>query len=146
MDGDVRGSYVYFRSSGCALILDCTGPRLPRVVHWGADLGELSTADLAALARTGEPQRVSNTVDELVPVSILPEHSVGWLGTAGLVGHRDGADFSTSFEVLSVDVQPADGTIAHQLTVIATDAAAYLGLVLELELTVSGLVRQRATW
>jgi alpha-galactosidase len=142
MDGD--GPH-YLRAAGCAVVLDCTGPRLPRVLHWGADLGELSAADLAALALAGVPQRVSNTIDQDVPVSVLPEQSVGWLGTPGLTGHRDGADFSCAFAVRSVTVAAGDEPVRHRLVVSAADDTAGLGLLLEFELTTSGLVRQRAT-
>jgi alpha-galactosidase len=145
MDGDALGGHLHLRAAGTSLVLDCTGRRLPRVVHWGADLGDLSDADLATLARTGLPQVVSNTMDELVPVSLLPEQSAGWLGTPGLSGHRGGASFSTSFEVGSARVEPGRGPIAQRLTVDAVDAADSLRLLVELELTGSGLVRQRAT-
>ncbi len=141
MDGD----YLYLRAAAMSLVLDRTGRGLPRVVHWGADLGELTAGDLAALALTGIPQTVSNTMDEQVPVSVLPEHSAGWLGTPGLAGHRDGSHFSALFDVTDVRSEAGTGAVAHRVTVSATDRDAGLGLRLDLELTASGLVRQRAT-
>jgi alpha-galactosidase len=30
---------VSLRAAGCQLLLDTTGPALPRVLHWGRDLG-----------------------------------------------------------------------------------------------------------
>jgi alpha-galactosidase len=143
MDGNVLGRHAYLRAGGASLVLDCTGDRLPRVEHWGADLGELSPADLVNVSRTGVPQRVTNTVDVDVPLSVLPEQSVGWLGTPGLSGHRDGADFSPAFEV--DDVRVEHGPDRQRAVVTARDGVAGLGLLLELELTASGLVRQRAT-
>ncbi|HEU4421057.1 MAG TPA: alpha-galactosidase [Pilimelia sp.] len=144
MDGD---GLHYLRAAGCALVLDCTGPRLPRVLHWGADLGELSAADLDALALAGVPQRVTNTLDLDLSVSVLPEQSAGWLGTPGLAGHRDGADFSSAFEVRSVTVTAGEDPepVRHRVAVAAADDAAGLDVMWELELTTSGLVRQRAT-
>src|SRR5690348_9210156 len=126
----------HWRAAGVSLVLDCSGPLLPRVLHWGADLGSVPLDDLAP---AGVPQLVTNTIDAVVPVSVLPEHSAGWAGTPGLAGHRDGAAFSTAFTVTGLDEDE------RRLTVTARDAAAGLGLVLELELTDSGLVRQRAT-
>ncbi|WP_049563949.1 alpha-galactosidase [Streptomyces sp. SBT349] len=133
------GTYVHLRSAGTSLVLDCTGSGLPWVVHWGEDLGELSRDALAALARAEVPQIASNNVGTVVPAALLPEHSAGWLGTPGLSGHRAGADFSTAFAVTSLQ------TAARSLTVIAEDVRAELELRVEVELTDSGLVRQRAT-
>jgi alpha-galactosidase len=94
---------------------------------------------MAATARAGVPQIASNNVDVVVPLSVLPEHSAGWQGTPGLVGHRAGADFSTAFSVTSRQVE------GRRLTVEAEDVRAGLELRLEIELTDQGLVRQRAT-
>ncbi|KAB8167080.1 alpha-galactosidase [Streptomyces sp. 3MP-14] len=132
------GSYLNFRSAGTALVLDCTGGGLPRVVHWGADLGELGQDAMASLARAAVPQIASNNVDLAVPLSLLPEHSAGWQGTPGLTGHRAGADFSTAFAVTSLRAE------GRSLAVVAEDVVAALELRLEIELTESGLVRQRA--
>jgi len=127
---------LHWRADGVSLVLDCSGPLLPRVVHWGADLGSVSLQDLAL---AGVPQLVSNGLDEVVPVSVLPEQSAGWVGTPGLTGHREGAAFSTAFAVTGLD---EDG---RRLSVAARDEPAGLALRLELELTDAGLVRQRAT-
>ncbi|MET4921584.1 alpha-galactosidase [Streptomyces sp. PSRA5] len=138
--------YLHLRTAGTSLVLDCTGVRLPRVLHWGDDLGDIDRTGLADLATASAARQMSNTLDLPVPLSLLPEHSAGWLGTPGLTGHRDGADFSTAFTVRSIrTVRTPDLPQAHQLTVDAVDEHARLALVLEIELTASGLVRQRAT-
>ncbi|GAA2616371.1 alpha-galactosidase [Paractinoplanes durhamensis] len=132
---------VHWRADGVSLVLDCAGPLLPRVLHWGADLGACSEAELAGLALAAIPQQVSNNIDEVVPVSVLPEQSVGWLGTPGLTGHRDGAAFSTAFTLEQLALEGD----RHRLDATARDAAAGLSLRLELEMTASGLLRQRVT-
>ncbi|MFD3922708.1 alpha-galactosidase [Streptomyces sp. NPDC058595] len=138
--------YRHLRAAGTSLVLDCSGTRLPRVVHWGDDLGDPGGAELADLVTASAARQMTNTLDLPVPLSLLPEHSAGWLGTPGLTGHRDGADFSTAFTVRSIrTVRTPDLLEPHQLTVDAVDEHARLGLVLEIELTASGLVRQRAT-
>ena len=137
------GPHLHLSAAGVSLVLDCSGQALPRVRHWGAALGELSEADLAAVMITGEGQQVSNTLDRPVPVAVLPEYSAGWLGTPGLSGHREGTDFSTSFRVTDLRLQPI--THGRQLAVAAVDTVAGVRLQLEIELTISGLVRQRAT-
>ncbi|HEV8566566.1 MAG TPA: alpha-galactosidase [Actinoplanes sp.] len=136
---EVHESPVHFSAAGVSLIIDCAGPGLPRIRHWGAALGDLSGAELADLLTAGVPQLVSNGLDQVVPVAILPEQSAGWLGTPGLSGHRDGVDFSAAFTVDGVSV---DG---NRLAVTAQDPVARLGLLIEVEMTGSGLVRQRAT-
>ena len=137
---------VHLRAAGTSLLLDCGGTLLPRVLHWGAVLGELSDDDMAALLRVSMPQLVTNTLDEVVQLSVIPELSTGWLGTPGIAGHRNGADFSTSFRLRSLDVtEPADELVQHSLIIDAADTIAGLALRLEIELTRSGLVRQRAT-
>ncbi|WP_326597546.1 alpha-galactosidase [Streptomyces sp. NBC_01803] len=133
------GTFLHFRAAGAGLVLDCTGDGLPRIVHWGEDLGELPEHTLAALARAAVPQVASNNVDLVVPLAPLPEHASGWLGTPGLTGHRAGADFSTAFAVTALE------TGDRSLTVTAEDVRAELELRLDIELTGSGLVRQRAT-
>ncbi|MGC0327974.1 alpha-galactosidase [Streptomyces sp. SAI-170] len=135
---------LHLRAAGTSLVLDCTGGLLPRIVHWGADLGPLTRDALARLALADAQQVVSSSIDGPVPLSVLPQQSAGWLGTAGLTGHRDGQDFSTAFSVRSVRPESGEGPVAHRLTVDAVDGHAHLALTLEIEVTRSGLVRQRA--
>lgn len=139
---------LHLRAAGVSLVLDLTGDRLPRALHWGADLGDLPADELQELRAASVPPVASGVTDLPVPLSLLPEQSVGWLGTPGVTGHREGADFSTAFVVDGVEVEHGterDGApVAHRVTVRATDAAARLVLVLELEMLPDGLVRTRA--
>ncbi|GAA3461511.1 alpha-galactosidase [Saccharothrix longispora] len=127
---DVR----HLRAAGVSLVLDFTGGTLPRIRHWGADLGALSESELDAVVLARSPHPIGFSVDGAVDVAVLPEQSAGWLGTPGIVGNRAGRDFSTAFRVLSVD-----GPVVR-----ATDEAAGLELELTVELLPSGLLRQRA--
>jgi alpha-galactosidase len=136
---------VQLRAAGVSLVLDLTGGTLPRVLHWGADPGPMDGAELDAFARAQAPQPIAFSVDGAVPVAILPEQSAGWLGTPGLVGNREGAQFSTAFTVREVRRElPAEDAAGGRLTVEAADEIAGLGLRLTVELTPQGLVRQRA--
>jgi alpha-galactosidase len=135
--------FLHFRSAGVSLVLDLRGETLPRVLHWGRDLGDVDAVALQALALVAIPPVTSNTLDDVGELSLLPEHAHGWFGTPGLAGHRDGADWSPSFEVRSVDVQRSID--CQRVVVDAADSAARLGLTLEIELARSGLVRARAT-
>ncbi|MDG9706138.1 alpha-galactosidase [Streptomyces sp. DH37] len=143
---------THLRAAGVSLVLDLTGGTLPRVLHWGADLGALGPGDLDALRLARAPQPIGFSVDGPVEVSVLPEQSAGWLGTPGLVGNRGGRDFSTAFAVREATLaapagesRSSDGGHGGLVTVLARDEAAALDLELVVELTASGLVRQRAT-
>lgn len=140
-----RPDHLQLRAGGVSLILDCTGSTLPRVLHWGADLGDLDPGEIADLRRASEPPTVSGQADVVVPVSLLPEQSAGWLGTPGLSGHRSGADFSTAFKVAGIEheTQAVNAEVAHRVRVFADDDVAQLSLTLTVELLISGLVRLR---
>ncbi|WP_129667297.1 alpha-galactosidase [Phytoactinopolyspora endophytica] len=153
---------VHCRAAGVSLLVECPDRRLPQVLYWGRDLGELDERDLAAVALSQRSQTVTNDVDQDVPLAVLPEPAGGWMGVPGLSGHRDGRGFSALFTVESVTGSQPDASATgsvpatstepaaslgagQQVTVTATDAAAGLHLTLELGVTGAGLVRQRAT-
>src|SRR3954465_15698306 len=130
---------IHLRGGGTSLVVEVDDGRLPQVLHWGADLGDVPEAVLAGLAQASVAPVAFQAVDAPVPLRVLPEQSTGWLGTPGLAGHRDGTAFSPAFQVSTVDAT------ADRLAVTATDPAAGLTVVVELELVTGGLVRQRAT-
>jgi alpha-galactosidase len=135
----------HFRIDGVSLVLDATPPGLPRVVHWGADLGETNETQLRDLLVATRCLPPANALeDEPMVLSLLPENGRSWVGTPGLVGHRGQRDFSALFtcEEVHATVLP-DGT--QRLTCDAADADAQLGLNLTVDLLVTGLVRLRAT-
>ncbi len=140
---DVGGSIVQLRAAGVGVVVDLGGGTLPRVLHWGADLGPLDPGALAALRTGARPTPLGFPVDGEVEIAVLPEQSAGYLGAPGLSGHRDGADFSTAFRVAAARLEHrSDG--AQRLVVDAGDEHAGLELRLVLELTAQGLVRQQA--
>ncbi|NUT54215.1 MAG: alpha-galactosidase [Saccharothrix sp.] len=128
---------VHLRAGGVSLIFRCQDSRLPRVLHWGADLGP--DAALDALAAAAVPAVVPNATDVPSGVAVLPEHATGWPGLPGLRGHRDGADWSPLFTVGRVTESGGSCLIE------AADAEAGLAVDLEIRLTPAGLVRMRAT-
>lgn len=80
---------VQLRAGGVALVVEVTGP-VPRILHWGGDLGELSAARLEALRFTSVPATLNNAVDVPPRFSVWPTESEGWLGTPAHEGHLDG--------------------------------------------------------
>lgn len=141
--GATAPELLHLRSAGVGLVLDLAAG-LPRVLHWGADLGDLDDTALAGLRLVTRSAAAASSVDGEVVPSVLPEQSTGWLGVPGLTGSRAGRGWSTAFRVARTDVTrtPAGGDL---VTVTAVDAAAALGLELVLELTPQGVLRQRAT-
>ncbi|WP_240696397.1 alpha-galactosidase [Cellulomonas sp. HD19AZ1] len=134
---------LHLRAAGVSLVLDLAAG-LPRVLHWGADLGDLPGAALAALRLAARSAPAASSVDGEVVPSVLPEQSTGWLGVPGLTGSRGGRGWSSAFALeRATHARTAGG--GDLVTVTAADPAAGLGLELVLELTPQGVVRQRAT-
>jgi alpha-galactosidase len=131
------------RREGVMVVLDLGGPQLPRIVHWGADLGDLSTAEIEALphAQYTVPDQTTHVAD--VPVTLSPTRAQGWQGWPGLTGHRDGAASQPLF-VLG-DVESGESGDGHRLAYRGTDGAAALQLDGELVLTPEGVLRHRQT-
>jgi alpha-galactosidase len=125
----------HLRAAGTSLVLDARGP--VSVLHWGPDLGDVSPADLAALAASLVPAVPRGEQDSPVPVLLLPSYASGEPGRPGLAGSRGGRDFSPSFGAPSVS------TSAGGLVLTAADPAAGLSLRTSVELAPHGLLRIR---
>jgi alpha-galactosidase len=127
--------FVHLSRDGVSVVLDCRGPSLPAIVHWGAALGSV---DEAALALAAAPQPIGFSADGAVRVSMIPEQSAGWLGHPGLAGHRDGRAWSSAFRMTGID-QSLVAVRMHGL-----DREADLELTVDLELLPGGVLRARA--
>ncbi|MEP6799537.1 MAG: alpha-galactosidase [Lapillicoccus sp.] len=145
----VAGPVVLLTAAGVSVLLDATGGRLPAIIHWGAELLGLEADDVQALVSASIPLIGNNNIDLPVRVSVLPEHSTGWMGRPGLRASRGGRSWSTAFTVTSVTL---DGTEVSDVVssgpgvvqVTASDTEAAIDLVLDLELLPTGLLRARA--
>ena len=117
-------AYVHLHAEGVSLVLDVSGGRLPAIVHWGADLGDLSAADCRVLADSFLTPVSGNLADTPLRVSLLPEHHRGWAGRPGLSGSRRGRDWSPHFVVDSVtaDGTPVDGLVELGLGEVVVEA------------------------
>lgn len=135
---------LHLRANGVSLVLDGSDGGLPQVAHWGADLGTLDDEALDGLAAAAAPLRVRAGPDSPVMSRVVPLPSDGWAGLPGLRGHRAGRDWSPRFSVHGWDVSSDPGS-GGSLLVAAADEAARIGLVLEIRLESTGLVRMRAT-
>jgi alpha-galactosidase len=130
---------AHLRRGGTSLVVDLSDGRLPRVLHWGADLGELDAATLGQVRLAVLPHIGDSAVTYPQPVPVVPQLAEGWLGRPGVVGSRGGGAFAPLFATTGWESRDeVDRTV---LTVEAVDVASALLLTLWFELTDSGLVR-----
>nr|SBO97984.1 Alpha-galactosidase [Nonomuraea gerenzanensis] len=118
-------------AAGVALVLDDSGPGLPRVRHFGAGIGPAEGPGLLPVLAAPAPP-------------LLPAQGDGWYGRPGLSGGRDGEHWPVRWTVEGIDVTAEPGS-GGSATVTAADAKAGLRLVSELVMDGGGLVRARHT-
>lgn len=87
---DGYGAVLALRAAGTSLVLDAAG-RVPRVLHWGADLGPLDEATAEALRASGSPAVLNNSPDVPRSFSLWPSELEGWAGTPAQEGHAAGS-------------------------------------------------------
>ncbi|TDE89601.1 alpha-galactosidase [Occultella glacieicola] len=132
----------HLRRGGTSVVLNLDGGRLPRILHWGTDLGDLTSAALEAFAGAVEPTVGDSAVTYPQPVPVLPALAEGWLGRPGIVGSRGGRAFAPLFSGSRSTVEDHDGTLRVRTT--ATDAVSELDILVTIELGPSGLLRAAA--
>jgi alpha-galactosidase len=127
---------VTLRAAGVALVLDVAGPLLPRVLHWGSDLGaEVGSLDLAT-----DPPVTSSAFDEAPPLTLLPSESDGWSGTPGLQVARTGR--SAALRLRLTGPVAVDET---RVVVSAADESAGVHVRLQLDLDPFGVLSQQVS-
>ncbi|MEO7745404.1 MAG: alpha-galactosidase [Actinomycetota bacterium] len=132
------------RAGGVSLLVDVEGPRLPRVLHWGADLGPLGAGALADVAAALEAPVGGSTLDDAWTPTLLPTEDDGWAARPGVSGWGPGGASLRLRLVEDVRVtEAADGGI--ELRAVAADVEVGVQVVCELLLEPSGVVRARTT-
>ncbi|WP_026930883.1 alpha-galactosidase [Glycomyces tenuis] len=134
---------VHLRRAGTSVVVSLTDARLPRILHWGADLGAVGDDELAAIERATAPTIGDSAVTYPQPVPIVPQLAEGWLGRPGVAGSRDGRAWAPLFRAVGARVDDTAG--AAVLEVDGVDPESELALTVELRLEPSGLLRTRAT-
>ncbi len=134
----IGAGVLHLRAAGVSVVLDASGSLLPRIAHWGADLGEVDEQTARRIAEVSVLGTATAFLDDPMLLGIVTEHSRGWTGFPGLIGHRSGRDWSTLFRVVAI--QARENTV--QCTAVDTEARLLLELVIEL--TPQGLLRSRA--
>lgn len=142
----------YLRSAGTSLILDARGHRTPVIVHWGRDIGELSTEQVVALADSQIPGVAGSSVDASLRATLLPLGSDGWSGHPGLTGFTlaEAGDSDSNkasgrfpaFELVATSV-PDGWDVQSAVQVELSDDVAHLSVVVTLSLSPSGVLESR---
>jgi alpha-galactosidase len=125
------------RGGGATLVVDVPGAGLPRVLHWGADVGDPAPADLLAWRSASVPARAVNLPDVPSAPTVVPGEADGWPGRPGLAAHRGGRPLYPRWAVVRIEADD------HALQVEAADDVAAARLVVGLEIDGAGLVTVR---
>ena len=130
----------HLRAAGSSLVLDARGMRLPAIVHWGADLGDLDERELTVLAESAVPAVGPSSIDGPLRLSILPGVADGWSGAPALRGFWATTGTSVGPLVLRAATGAADG-----IRLTCVDPTATLVVETEIELGAEGVLRLRHT-
>lgn len=127
------------RAGGAAFIVEVRHPT-PRVLHWGADLGEPADGRDDDLRLTAEPAVLNNSPDRPRVLSVWPNAFDGWSGTTAQAGNAQGRA-TTPRPVLDahhLDV-PADG-IGGRITLRFLDRVTALRSVITYDMDRFGVL------
>jgi len=127
---------VTLRAAGVALVLDVAGPLLPRVLHWGPDLGP----DVGSLDQATDPPVARSGFDEAMPLAVLPSESDGWSGTTGLEVSRAGRSAALRLRLSEPVLVEATRVI-----VSSVDETAGVLVRLQLDLDPFGILSERVS-
>ncbi|WP_353827697.1 alpha-galactosidase [Agromyces sp. SYSU T0242] len=109
------------------------------MLHWGADAG----AEFPHAAAFTGPTAFS-AYDEPIGAELVPQASSGWRGRPGVSGSRsDGTAFSPRLRLRDHRREDEDGV--QRLTLDLDDPVERLGLIVQLELHPTGILRMRST-
>ena len=132
------------RAGGTALLVDVEGPRLPRVLHWGADPGPLAADEREAMASALVLPVGGSMLDQPWTPTVLPTQDDGWSGRPGISGWGPGGAHPRLRLLAPVSLTPRpDGGTG--LNALGADPEVGVRVAYELELEPSGVVRVRTT-
>lgn len=143
---------VHLRGDGTAVLVDVGDSGLPAVLHWGADWGAMTEADLASAGKLLARAYVDNVPDLPLEAGMLPASWTGWTGQPGLSGHRgDGTGWSPHLLTHAVRVDGAEvppGSLipgAREASFELSDPHLGLEATITLRIAPGGVVETTAT-
>ena len=80
----------HLRAAGTSFVLDARGMAVPVILHWGADLGDLSFGALESLGDALVPAVGPSSIDTPLRLSVLPHLAEGWSQRPGISGYHEG--------------------------------------------------------
>ncbi len=125
------------RGGGVTLVIDDApghGCGYPRVLHWGADLGDLEQPDATGLISTATVGVANAVADVAALPSLLAVEADLWRGRPGLSAHRDGRPVLPRWSDVAVE-RAGPGS----LVISARDDAAGLAVTSSLGLDEAGV-------
>ncbi|WP_295123475.1 alpha-galactosidase [uncultured Leifsonia sp.] len=126
------------RAAGVEVLLDARGSALPRILHWGADLG--AVADVEALADTLVPAVPPSSIDLPLQPTLVPVRADGWTGRPGVAGSDSHGTATPAFRHSAVE-ELDDAA----LTVHAVDDRLGLRIAVDLRVDPAGVVQAAMT-
>ncbi|GAA3715120.1 alpha-galactosidase [Streptomyces tremellae] len=124
---------AHLRAAGVSFVVELCDP-LPRVLHWGADLGERGADDLAALSATADGAVLNSAPDVPRRFTVWPTEADGWSGTPAHEGHRGGTGTTPRPRLAGADVGE------RELTLRLDDEVSGLALTLVYRLDAAGVL------
>lgn len=97
-----------------------------RLIYFGKKLP--TNVDLSAFPALAERAVPQNTLDQEVPLTLIPERALGFTGHPGLIGHRAGQDWLAAFVVAEVS------QIENKISILQNSAHACLDLDLAISI------------
>lgn len=126
------------RAAGTSLVVDLEG-RVPRVLHWGADLGPVDAFVAEALRETAVPATLNNAPDVPRGFSVWPTEQDAWAGTPAQTGSRGGTAATPRPRAVGSTVQ-ASGDAGGRIVLDLEDPVAGTSARLEYQLDPAGVL------
>jgi alpha-galactosidase len=123
--------FVALRGGDVSFIVELSRP-LPRVLYWGADLGELSPGDIEAIRVSSYSSSTHNSTDEPRTLTVLPTEADAWSGTPGIEGVVRNRTPYARFALVDHSVNEDANTVAITLADERTGLAATLSYELDM--------------
>ncbi|MCM3779225.1 alpha-galactosidase [Microbacterium hydrocarbonoxydans] len=130
---------VALRAAGASLVIQIAAP-IPRILHWGADLGEVHPATASALELTAGPAQLNNSPDTPRTFSALPTEFEGWSGTPAIAGNAQGRATTPRPHLVAHDIEASDPTGGGRIALEFEDAVTGLRTTLRYHLDEHGVL------
>ncbi|QCO98102.1 alpha-galactosidase [Arthrobacter sp. 24S4-2] len=128
---------AYMRAAGVSLAIDLAS-QVPRILHWGADLGEMDGPALQSLRLTAGTSVLNNAPDTPRVLSLWPTEHEGWSGTPSIAGHRGGTQTTPRLQLNHVHTEGGDA--GGRLELGLTDLVSGVDIEATYTLTAEGLL------